>query len=201
MREGVVLDLQLDVFAAHVGQLGLEHELVLVGLEDVDRRNPRAAGRQVVGLGRRGTRRRRCGSRGPAARPSHGTGRIERCSWCSPSAVSGDEGLAARRQPRVGHFRAGRPDGVTGTSLAPLLLDDFRVDHVRAAARRGARLVRRRAARRVELLRDRVRRPLQLVGRRVIAATSSPCDGRAQLAERPLDLLDLRRPAAGRGSR
>src|SRR5204863_1873143 len=38
--EHEVLDVDVDVFARHVGQLDLQHELVIAGLKDVDRRHP-----------------------------------------------------------------------------------------------------------------------------------------------------------------
>src|SRR5207245_726741 len=43
-RERVVFDRQLEFFLFHVGQLGLQHELVLAVAVNVDRRHPRAAG-------------------------------------------------------------------------------------------------------------------------------------------------------------
>src|SRR5206468_330678 len=43
-REGVVLDRQVDLLLLHVGQLRLQHELVLTVAVNVDRRHPRTAG-------------------------------------------------------------------------------------------------------------------------------------------------------------
>src|SRR5262249_48544136 len=40
--EDEVLDVDLDLVALHVGELGFQHELVVAGLEDVDGRHPAA---------------------------------------------------------------------------------------------------------------------------------------------------------------